>query len=192
MSDAPDSSPDPALASDALPSGAATEPEVRRPGEVLFAAFLALFSLALLWEAYGISGLTKLSGAGTVPTATTAVMVVTAVLVLLKTLRLPRAEGQSVRRDVLPGAVLLMMALLAAFAALLVPVGFLPVSAAFLILSIRFLSGRGWVFSVAMGLFSLLIVYLIFRIVFTVLMPPGIVPEGQMLQWFRNLLGGRG
>ena len=36
----------------------------------------------------------------------------------------------------------------------------------------------------------LIVVWLIFRIVFTVLMPAGIVPEGEIIQVFRNLIGG--
>ena len=47
--------------------------------------------------------------------------------------------------------------------------------------------------TVLVSAFSLLLVYLVFRIVFTVLMPSGIVPEGEMIQWFRNLFhGGQG
>ena len=182
--------PDPALASDAAPEGILPEPPTRRPGETLFAAVFVLLSLVLLWQAYGISGFEMLSGPGTVPMATTAIMVLTAGAVLARTIRLPKAAGETVRRHILPGVVLLVAALLAGYAALLVPLGFLPTSALFLIAAIKILSGRGWGFTLLVSLGSLLGIYLIFRIVFTVLMPAGIVPEGEMLQWVRDLMAG--
>ena len=188
-------SPDPALAPDAPPRGPVANAEeqpvaARRPGEALFAAFFLLLGLVMLWSAHGISGFSQLSAPGTVPMATTFAMVLTAGIVLLSTLRRPLDERESVRRDILPGLVLFMVGLLAAYAALLVPLGFLPTSLLFLIGGIRLLSGRGWGFAVLVALGSLLVIYLVFRIVFTVLMPPGIVPEGEMLQWFRDLRSG--
>ena len=186
----PGPEPDPALASDAAPEGALPEPGTRRPGETLFAILFVALSAVLLWQAYGISGFDALSGPGTVPMATTAVMVLTAGLVLAQTLRRPLDPGETVRQDILPAAVLLVAAMIGAYAALLVPLGFLPTSALFLIAAVKLLGRRGWAFTLAVSLGSLLIVYLVFRIVFTVLMPAGIVPEGQMLQWVRDFLGG--
>ena len=191
-----DPSPDPALASDALPRGpvpgTAKGPPapMRRPGEALFAGFFLLLGLVMLWSAYGISGLGQLSAPGTVPMATTLVMALTAGVVLVSTLRRAPDRHESLRRDILPGLILLMVGLLALYAALLVPLGFLPTSLLFLIAAIKLLSGRGWGFAILVALLSLVVIYLIFRIVFTVLMPPGIVPEGQILQWVRDLLSG--
>ena len=188
-------SPDPTLASDALPRGpvpgTAQEPPVpmRRPGEALFAGAFLVLSLAMLWNAYGISGFEQLSAPGTVPMATTFVMVLTAGLVLVSTLRRAPDRHETVRRDILPVLILLMVALLAVYAALLVPLGFLPTSLLFLISAIKLLSKRSWGFTVLVAFASLIVIYLVFRIVFTVLMPPGIVPEGQVLQWFRDLSG---
>jgi hypothetical protein len=56
-----------------------------------------------------------------------------------------------------------------------------------MVASIKLLSRRSWLFSLSTGLLSLLVIYLLFRIVFTVLMPTGIVPEGEILAWFRAL-----
>jgi putative tricarboxylic transport membrane protein len=166
------------------------DPPRRRLGEAVFAVFIAIFSLVLLWSAYGISGLEALSAPGSVPMAATLVMVVTTLIVLVQTLRLPRTTGETLSRDILPGPIIAMVLLLVAYAVLLRPLGFLPTSALFLILSIRLLSRRGWAFSIAVSLGSLLLIWLVFRIVFTVLMPPGLVPEGEIVQFFRNLLNG--
>ena len=122
--------------------------------------------------------------------ATTFVMVITAGIVLGQTVRQRAAPRGIFWRQILPPLVLVMMAMLLAYALLLKPLGFLPVSALFLIVSIQILGKRGWWFSIATGLFSLLIIYLTFRIVFTVLMPVGIVPEGALLAWLRALLSG--
>ncbi|MEN3793918.1 tripartite tricarboxylate transporter TctB family protein [Fulvimarina sp. MAC3] len=165
------------------------EPRTRRPGEAAFSVFLAAASLILLWSAYGISGFESLSAPGAVPMATTAVMAVTTGIILARTLRKPRALNETIARHILPPAVLVLGAMLVAYAFLLKPLGFLPTSALFLIVAIKLLARRGWLFTLAVSLVSLLIVYGLFRLVFTVLMPPGIVPEGEILAVLRGLFG---
>ncbi len=162
----------------------------RKPGERGFAIFLAVASAYLLYSAYGISGFTALSGAGAIPMAASLAMVITAAIVALRTARLPAAATQGFFNEVLPLRIAVIAGLLIAYAFALQPIGFLPTSAAFLILAIKFLGRRSWVFSVGTGLLSLLAIYLVFRIIFTVLMPSGIVPEGEILAWLRGVFGG--
>ncbi|WP_236638181.1 tripartite tricarboxylate transporter TctB family protein [Mangrovicoccus ximenensis] len=90
----------------------------------------------------------------------------------------------------LPGVVVVMAAALVAFGMVLVPLGFVPAAAIFLVLSIRFLSGRGWGFALAVGAGSLVAIWLVFRIVFTVLLPAGILPEAELVQALRDLFAG--
>ncbi|MFN3937033.1 MAG: tripartite tricarboxylate transporter TctB family protein [Gemmobacter sp.] len=172
--------------SDATPGG---YPEHRRPGELVFALFLLGASLILLNEAYGISGFGKLSAPGTVPVATTAVMVICMVIVVLRTIRLPRITTETVARDILPGRVILFAVMLVLYGLALRPLGFLPTTALFLIGGIRLL-GRGWAFSIGVGLGALIGIWIVFRMVFTVLMPPGIFPEAEVVQFFRSLAAG--
>ncbi|MBP0617691.1 tripartite tricarboxylate transporter TctB family protein [Jiella mangrovi] len=163
----------------------------RRPGEAVFTALLLVASLFLLWSAYGISGFESLSSPGAVPMATTLAMVVTAAIVLFKTARAPAAEGEKLGRDVLPPAVAIFAVMLLAYAVLLEPLGFLPTSLLFLVLAIKLLSKGSWLHAGAISLLSLFLIYVLFRIVFTVLMPAGIVPEGEILSWIRNVTGVR-
>lgn len=165
------------------------DPKARRPGEAVFAIFITLSSIFLLYSAYGISGFEALSAPGAVPMATALAMVITAVIVLVKTLRAPGSEG-SFLAQVLPLNVIIVMGMLIGYAILLKPLGFLPTSALFLIAAIKLLSHRSWVFSIGIGLGSLLGIYLIFRMVFTVLMPAGIVPEGEILAAINGLFAG--
>ncbi len=173
--------------SDATPGG---YEDSRRPGEAGFAALLAIGSGVLLWNAYGISGFEALSGPGSVPMAVTAAMLVSALVILARTIRLPRVAGETLRKDVLPGVVIVMALALIGFGLLLVPFGFVPTAFLFLVLSIRFLSGRGWGFSLAVGAGSLVAIWLVFRLVFTVLLPSGILPEAELVQALRGLFAG--
>lgn len=173
--------------SDATPGGIADK---RRPGELVFTLSLVIFSGILLWNAYGISGFDALSGAGTVPMATAAVMLLSVAIVFLRTVKLPRTEDETVLQDITPPLVFVLAMFLLGYGLLLKPLGFLPTSALFLVGSIKVLSKRSWGFTLLVSLGSLLAIYLIFRIVFTVLMPSGIVPEAEMLQLLRNLIGG--
>ncbi|TFF24866.1 tripartite tricarboxylate transporter TctB family protein [Jiella endophytica] len=163
----------------------------RRPGETAFTGLLLVVSLFLLWSAYGISGFESLSSAGAVPLATTFAMVVTAAIVLFKTNRMVPAADEKLGHEVLPPMVMVFAVLLLVYALLLEPLGFLPTSFLFLVVAIRLLSHRSWLYAAAISLLSLALIYILFRIVFTVLMPPGIVPEGEILSWLRQATGVR-
>lgn len=173
--------------SDAAPQGSATP---RRPGEALFALFLVLSSLTLLWNAYGIAGFSRLSSAGAIPLAATGVMLVTSAIILVRTLRLPKVTRETVARDILPPTVIMLALMLVAYGVLLRPLGFLPTSALFLIGAIKFLSGRSWGFTLTVSLCSLIVIWVVFRVVFTVLMPAGIVPEAEFMQFLRSTFSG--
>ena len=164
----------------------------RRPGELVFNLLMTLGSLFLLYSAYGISGFDALSDAGAVPMATTAVMVVCAGLILRETLRKSGASRETLARDILPLSVIVTILAIGAYALALRPLGFLPTSFLFLLGMVRYLSGRSLLWSALVAAVTVMIIYLIFRIIFTVLMPPGIVPEGEIIAWLRNLFAGSG
>jgi hypothetical protein len=166
------------------------EPQHRKPGEAAFAVLVAAASLFLLYSAYGISGFEALSAPGAIPMAATATMLITSLIVLVRTFGQRSHPAASFRREILPVNVAIVAVMLVVYAFLLKPLGFLPTSALFLIACIKLLGRRSWGFSVGIGLFSLLVIYLVFRIVFTVLMPAGVVPEGEILAWFRSLFKG--
>lgn len=171
--------------SDATPGGYATG---RRPGELGFALALSVASLFLLYSAYGISGFEALSAPGAVPMATTFVMTASAVLVVLRTWRLPKVQAETLVKDILPVTVILFVGFLVLFGAMLKPLGFVPTAALFLIVAIKVLSRRSWGYTLAVALGSLLVIWIIFRVVFTVLLPAGILPEAEFIQFFRTLL----
>ncbi|NIZ15429.1 tripartite tricarboxylate transporter TctB family protein [Phaeobacter sp. HF9A] len=162
----------------------------RRPGELLFALALSALSLFLLWDAWGIEnafGPNGLSSPRAIPLAASFAMLVSAAIVTLKTARLPLERAETVFRDILPGVVMLFAALLIAYGILLRPLGFLPTSALFLIVAIKLLARRGWGWTIGIAAVSLLVIWLIFRILFSVLMPAGVVPEAEVIQFVRTL-----
>ncbi|WBU63776.1 tripartite tricarboxylate transporter TctB family protein [Paracoccus aerodenitrificans] len=162
----------------------------RSAGELVFNFILFSISLILLWQAYLISGFESLSSPGALPMAVAFAMVVSSGLILLAHFREPADEQSSFLRDILPPVVIVMMLMIAGYAVLLVPLGFLPTSLLFLILSILYLRRGGLGFAVIVSLCSLICIYIIFRLVFTVLMPAGIVPEGEILGAIGNMFGG--
>lgn len=173
--------------SDATPGGYVHK---RRPGELGFAICLTLASLYLLYDAYGISGFEALSAPGAIPMATTFVMAISAFIIVLRTARLPRVTSETFRQDILPILVIAFIGLLIVFGVLLKPLGFLPTALLFLIASIKLLARKGWGYTLALSVGSLVIIWIIFRVVFTVLLPAGIVPEAEFLQFLRNIRNG--
>lgn len=164
--------------------------QVRRPGEGIFAILVAIFSLFLLWKAYEIDGFSALSSAGALPMGAAAVMVITSLTIAWNTLKSPKSPTETVARDILPFDVWIGIVLIIAYAVLLVPLGFLPTSFLFLMLLTKALSGRSWFFCSWTSAASLIVIYLVFRIIFQVIMPEGIVPEGRIITWFGQIFAG--
>lgn len=164
----------------------------RRPGELVFNLVMVVGSAALLWSAYGISGFEALSSPGAVPMVASAVMLVCAALILWDTVRRPLSKSEKLERDILPIKVVGTIVLVAAYAFVLKPLGFLPTSFLFLTLLIRFLAGSNLMRAALIAFVSVLVIWLIFRLVFTVLMPPGIVPEAEIIAWVKALFAGKG
>lgn len=158
----------------------------RRPGELGFAIFLTLASLYLLYDAYGISGFEALSASGAIPMATTFVMAISAGIIAVRTAPMPRVASERFRHDILPILVLAFIGLLIVFGVLLKPLGFLPTALLFLILSIKILARKGWGYTLAVSIGSLVIIWIVFRVVFTVLLPA----EAEFLQLLRNIGNG--
>ncbi|MFT6532870.1 MAG: hypothetical protein ACJASC_002426 [Limimaricola cinnabarinus] len=166
------------------------DPNKKMPGETAFAVFLVGLSGFLLWQAWGIAGFEALSSPGAFPMAVTFIMLVSSGVILFRTLRLTDRAPLRFFTDITPPVILIMFAMMLGYALLLKPLGFLPTSLVFLTLSVYGLRKRGLAWSFGISLFSLALVYLIFRIVFTVLMPSGIVPEGEILAWLGGLFSG--
>jgi len=122
--------------------------------------------------------------------AATLAMVISAAILVVKTIKLPLDRAETLARDILPINVVVFAFFLTAYGVLLVPLGFLPTSALFLIFGIKLLAKRNWRWTIGVSLTSLIVIWLIFRIVFSVLMPAGIVPEAEFIQFFRGLSGG--
>lgn len=162
----------------------------RSAGELGFNAGLFVFSLVLLWQAYKISGFESLSSPGALPMAVAFAMVVSSGIILLDNFRTPNMDGTSFFKDILPPVVIVMMLFIAGYAVLLVPLGFIPTSLLFLTVSIFYLHKGGILFALGVSVGSLIAIYIIFRLIFTVLMPSGIVPEAEILAAFGRMFGG--
>jgi putative tricarboxylic transport membrane protein len=164
----------------------------RRPGELVFTLAMVLGSLFLLWSAYGISGFESKSAPGAVPMVTTAIMVICGLLILRETLGKSATTGEKLERDILPMPVIVTIVAIAAYALALKQLGFLPTSFLFLTGLIGYLAGGGFLRAAVQSLLIVALIYLVFRIVFTVLMPPGLVPEAEIIAWVKSLFAEKG
>lgn len=151
-------------------------PDTLRPGERVFALVLVVFAGYAFWESYGISGFSGLTTGGVMPMLASGVMVVTGLVTLTETLRKP-GIGKGGIRDVIaylfPLRVVLFTALVAIYVAAIPGVGFLPASGGLLFVSIWALWRKGPVWSLVISLLSITVIYLLFRVVFSVVLPSG-------------------
>jgi putative tricarboxylic transport membrane protein len=156
----------------------------RMPGERGFTFLLFLVSLCLLYFAYGIAGFESLSSAGALPLFATSIMVVTSASAFLRSLRgAPPAQGfgSSFFALILPPTIGVYCLLITIYALAYDNLGFLPSSFAFLVAGFFILHRRGIGRSVALAFVLLVPVYLLFKIIFEVQLPSGIVPERELI-----------
>lgn len=164
----------------------------RLPGEGLFAILMVVVSLIAVWKAYGISGFDSLSAPGTFPMAVGVVMLIAALSVTFRTLRLPKSVLVTGLAPILPLRVLFVIVMVVLYALAVKPLGFLPTSLLFLLVSMQVLQGGNLLRNAGISLLCVIVVYAVFRLVFSVLMPEGIVPEREIISWGRTLFTGGG
>ena len=158
----------------------------RRAGELAFAAVLAGFSAAALWQAFLISGFSGLTEPGVFPMLAAGAMLVSALFIVRDTWCKEAGEAGSGTgplarfiRGVTPPRFIAMLAIVTAYLAVMPWLGFVIASGLFLFVSFVFLWRKSLIASLLLALVSLAGVYLVFRVIFQVVLPNGkLIPPG--------------
>lgn len=163
----------------------------QRPfGEVEFFGILTALSVLALIAALRIAPFTA-SGPSAVPVISTGVMVLCALLCFVGAIRARLAGAPKDHRD---GLITLNIALVATvfagYVAIFDEAGFLLATALFLFLCIALLRGASPGRAALIALVCVAVIYAVFRMVFLVLLPEGVVPEREIIQGLHNLFGG--
>jgi hypothetical protein len=162
----------------------------KRPGEAMFAVLMVLVGTVLTWQSLAIEGPTTLSSPAAFPLAASLIMTFAALIVVAKTARMPATPGNAARivfSRILPMRIVIFAGMIAVFAVLLGPLGFLPASFLFLFAAMQFLWRQHPARTLLLTLVSLIIAYGLFRLVFQVVLPEGIVPEREIMAWVEAL-----
>ncbi|HPY39043.1 MAG TPA: tripartite tricarboxylate transporter TctB family protein [Thiolinea sp.] len=162
----------------------------RKPGETGFNILLLLGSIFLFYQAYKIAGFSALSSPGAIPMAASATMVISACIIVAKEFSRPKAEGgaKAFFVQILPFTLAVMCGLIILFAVVLQKVGFILTGLSFLFFSIWFLQKRGPASAALIALLCVVVIYVLFRLIFQVILPEGIIPERDIIasvkHWF--------
>lgn len=155
-------------------------PRRRLAGEIAFTLLLVVFSLFMLWTAYGISGFESLTSAGAFPMVATGVMVLTGLASVVHALREQPSErqaGESLARQFVrqltPPVWVTFTLAIAVYMLLLERLGFVIASYLFLVVSMNLLGSRRIVLNLAVSALCLAAIYAIFQTVFSVVLPRG-------------------
>lgn len=157
----------------------------RLPGELVFSMLLIVFSLFMLWQAYSISKFESFTSAGAFPMFAAAVMLLSGLIAAGETVKLtplPGDAGESAWRQfvrqITPGMLVQFVLAIAAYMFLLERLGFVLSSYLFLVVSMRLLGSRKWVLNIWVSALSLALVYLVFKTIFSVVLPSGTLLQG--------------
>lgn len=164
----------------------------RKPGETGFNILLLLGSVFLFYQAYKIAGFSALSSPGAIPMAASAIMVISACIIVAKEFSRPKAEGgaKAFFTQILPFTIAVMCGLIILFAVVLQKVGFVLTGIGFLFASIWFLQKRGPLHAALIAVLSVVIIYVLFRLIFQVILPEGIIPERDIIASIKNFFAG--
>lgn len=167
---------------------------VKKPGELIFSILLLLLSIGFAWQAYQISGFSGLSTPGAFPLAAAIIMVFASIIVVISDLRRGhavegnlKAKWRAFITEVVPTPVSVFFALVLVYALLFDSLGFLPSSLIFLVLAKQYLHRAHAFKTIALSFLSLLVIWVIFRLVFSVVLPEGIVPVREFLAFFQHM-----
>lgn len=162
----------------------------RRRGERVFGLFLLALALGLLAHAYGISGFSGLSSPGAFPMAVAAVMTIAATVIVVGNARAAEFSAAAV----LPPVVTVFFLMVLAFAFVLDAFGFIIAATCFLLVAIGYLDRHSVLRTVATTLTAIVVIYIIFRLIFRVILPEGVLPERAWLaaagDWLRAMFAG--
>lgn len=169
----------------------------RQPGERGFGLLMLALSLILAWQAHGIAGFEALSSPGAFPMAAAGAMVGAGLIVVIGDWRAARKAPQPLAEtarafttEITPSVVMIFAGFVIGYAALLDTLGFLPASFLFLFAAIHYLNRGSVAFSFGVSLLSLAVIYAVFRLVFQVILPEGLVPEREIMAWIGGLFAG--
>ncbi len=162
----------------------------KRPGEDVFGLAVLAVSLALLWRSYQISGFSSLSSPGSFPLAASGAMVLGSLVVVRENVRRNRAGAQKDRRPLIDATGAIFVGLILAYALLLSPLGFLLSSFLFLTSGMLLLYRGGFLKTLGVALLALAAIYVVFRLVFQVVLPEGILPEREIMAAVGDLFRG--
>ena len=152
----------------------------RRPGELVFALLIVVFSVAALWQSYSISGFSGKTTPGVFPMIASGVMVISGIVVLMSATQLPAPpEGApGFLAEILTLRHMVVIGLVLAYVLLMPLIGFVVSSAVFLFCSFQFLWRKNPLLMLALTGVTLVIIYVVFREVFQVVLPQGILLQG--------------
>lgn len=164
----------------------------RRPGETVFGWLMLALSLFVLHTAYGISGLSGPSTPGAFPMAAGAAMTVASAVTVARNAAMPADPDPQAGflGRIVPPAVGVFFGLVCVFAVLFDSAGFLIASFVFLFASILYLHRRGALTALWLALAALAAIYVVFRLVFQVILPEGVVPEREIIAAVGRLFAG--
>lgn len=166
-------------------------PEIRPFGEVAFSVLLLVLSVWTVWAAYQISGFGKLSDPGTVPLIGGTIMLISSGINAFKCIRRRNMLSGSFRTDIAPTAVIVFSAAGLAYVIALESLGFITASVIYLTALFYVLAKQRPLRAFALSVGSVVLIYLVFRLVFLVLLPEGIIPERAIMAVISDRIAGR-
>ncbi len=147
-----------------------------RPGEKVFSFILIIFSAILFFESYKISGFSGLTTSGAMPMFASTLMLIASIFIFLETLKKdPKNKFNllKVTQYLLPKQLIFFVSVVLIYVLAIPYFGFTLSSGTFLIISILSLWKKGIVWSLGVSIFSITIIYFLFRIIFQVILPLG-------------------
>jgi putative tricarboxylic transport membrane protein len=147
----------------------------RRPGELVFALLIVVFSVTAFWQAYLISGFSGKATPGVFPMLASGIMIVSGVIIVLSAAQTPKKfdNKSGFFSEVMSFNHVVLILFVFSYIILMPILGFVISSGCFLFCSFQFLWRKNPLVMFALTGIILAVIYVIFREVFQVFLPQG-------------------
>ena len=155
-----------------------------RPGELLFAIVLVVFSAISLWQSWLISGFKGLSEPGVFPMLAAGTMLVSGLFIMRDVVSntgnasTDKCQSEGFFKAILPPRLIIMISFVGLYITTMPWLGFIVTTGVFLFGSFVYLWRKNILISATLTVFALACIYAIFRIVFQVVLPKGTLLAG--------------
>lgn len=151
--------------------------------DVSFNLILALISVFFFYQSFHITDDGSLGSSASIPIMACGMMLLSSLITLFKSFKL-----DSLNKTIIPRTVYFVLISILVYSIAIEVIGFIITSFIFIAVLIFFINKSAATRSIFLSFMVVVITYLVFRIIFKVMLPEGVIPEREILFYLKSVI----